>query len=224
MMYQSRSGGTRQVVGTGLLVGAIQLSIGAALLGAFAGGAIRQVIHNTLKDNTWIPVPPPPKIPVRPAPARPANHDTTITAPTPTHEGRAPPTLLTLGPLSPLPPVDGDERARLGDGPEPRPTPTFAALGAKPLGDIGGWITPRDYPAPALREGWSGVTRLHLLIGSDGRVNGCTVTASSGHDALDAVACEKVSLRARFSPARDGSGTSRAGTYDSAIHWQINEE
>ena len=126
MMYQSRSGGTRQVVGTGLLAGAIQLSIGAALLAAFAGGAIRQVIHNTLKDNTlkddtWIPVPPPPQTAVRPAAAPPANHDTTIAAPTPTHDGLAPPTQLARGPLTPLPPTM-PSTSQLGSSSTPRPT------------------------------------------------------------------------------------------------------
>jgi protein TonB len=62
------------------------------------------------------------------------------------------------------------------------------------------------------------------VIGRDGRVSACRVVASSGHDTRDAVACDKVGQRARFSPARDGAGASRQGTCDSAIHWQIQEE
>jgi protein TonB len=228
-MYQSRSQGARQVLGTGLLVGAIQLSIGAALLAAFAGGTFDRMIHPTLKDNAWIPIPPLPKPTVQPV-HRSAPNRNMMTAPTPTIPDLAPPTPLTLGPLAPLPPVAGDDRGFLtdfpepGHFPEPGPGPTVPAIGARPLGDASHWITPGDYPSRALREGWSGVTRLHLVIGSDGRVNRCTVVASSGHDTLDAVACEKVSQRARFSPARDGSGTNREGTYDSAIHWEINAE
>lgn len=222
-MYQSRSGSARQVVGTGLMVGAIQLTVGAALLAAFAGGAIQTVIHQTLKDNNWVAVPPLPS-PAVPPKQPTAQRQDPVAAPTPAIDGLAPPTTMTLGPLAPLPPVGGNDRGIVSDSPEPRPSPTLPAIGARPLGESSQWITPRDYPSRALREGWSGVTRLHLVIGSDGRVNGCTVVASSGHDALDAVACEKVSQRARFSPARDASGADRAGTYDSAIHWQINEE
>lgn len=221
-MYQSRSGGARQVLGTGLVVGALQLGIAAALLSTFAGGAIGTVIHRTLQDH-WIDIPPPPPKPTQTAHAAMPNHDT-IAAPDPAVPGLSTPTSITLGPLVPMPPVGGDDRQILSDFTPPKPTLTQPSVAAHPLGDTAQWITPGDYPSRALREGWSGVTRLHLLIGSDGHVNGCTVIASSGHDALDAVACEKVSQRARFSPARDGSGATRDGTFDSAIHWQINEE
>jgi protein TonB len=80
-----------------------------------------------------------------------------------------------------------------------------------------------DYPSRALRERWSGITRLHLIVTSDGRLEGCTVTAPSGHAELDSVACAKVSERARFSPARDSTGAAGTGTYDGAIRWRINE-
>ena len=91
-MYQSRSGSARQVVGTGLMVGAIQLTVGAALLAAFAGGAIQTVIHQTLKDNNWVAVPPLPS-PAVPPKQPTAQRPDPVAAPTPAIDGRAPPTV-----------------------------------------------------------------------------------------------------------------------------------
>jgi protein TonB len=222
-MYQSRSGGARQVLGTGVLVGAIQVGVGLALLTTFAGGEIRAVLHKTLNARQWTYLPPPVPRPSPTAHSSAPNHDP-ITTPQPAEQGLVPPTLLFLGPVAPLPSLAGDGRDLLTDFPGPKPTPPLPSIAAHPLGDTGSWITPGDYPSRALRESWSGVTRLHLVIGSDGRVTACSVIASSGHDMLDAVACDKVSQRARFSPARDGTGATREGAFDSAIRWQIQEE
>jgi|GEM_PF-4666415 len=222
-MYQSRSGGARQVLGTGVLVGAIQIGIGAALLTTFAGGEIRSVIHNALRANQWTYVPPPAPRPSPAAHASAPGHDS-ISAPQSAVADLAIPTTLTLGPLAPLPPIEGDGRGFLSDIPTPKSPPPLPPIAARPLGDPGAWITPGDYPSRALRESWSGVTRLHLIIDGNGRVSACSVIASSGHDMLDTVACDKVSQRARFTPAHDGSGTMHEGTFDTAIRWQIQEQ
>lgn len=218
-MYESPS---RRNVRAGLAVGVVHVAIAAGFLSAFAGGVVKTIIHDTL-PATWAYVPP-----LQPPPQRIQKHAdaptrTTVTAPVPAEPGLAAPTGLALGPLMPLPSVGGDGTGVLTELPEVHQTPTFTAVAARPLGDRGTWITPDDYPSRALREGWSGTTRLHLLVGSDGRVESCAVTASSGHTELDSVACAKVTERARFSPARDTTGAAGAGTYDGAIHWRINE-
>ena len=104
-MYQSRSGGARQVLGTGLVVGALQLGIAAALLSTFAGGAIGTVIHRTLQDH-WIDIPPPPPKPTQTThPAMP-NHDT-IAAPAPAvPNAPAYSGFMATGPVM-LPPANG---------------------------------------------------------------------------------------------------------------------
>ncbi|WP_420382364.1 energy transducer TonB [Novosphingobium sp.] len=221
-MYESP---TRSTLRTGLVVGAIHVGIGAALLSTFAGGVITEVIHKALPAANWAYVPPPPPHPQpdRVAHAAAPSHDA-VAAPQPALPGLAQPTDIALGELLPMQPGAGKGDGFLTDfTPEPHPTPTFAPVAARPLGDRGAWITTDDYPSRALREGWSGVTRLHLLIGSDGRVESCSVAASSGHPELDTVACAKVTERARFSPAHDSSGAAGAGTYDGAIRWRINE-
>ena len=224
-MYQSNSGGPRQMFGAGLAVGALQVGIGVALLSTFAGGTITRVIRQHLDGNKWTYVPPPQH---RADPVRhttPTHHqDTMVTSRSPTSDPINPDT-ITNGAIALTPLTLGDDLGRLTDFPLHPPTPPqMPAMGAHPLGDPGMWITPEDYPYRALREGWRGVTRLHLVIDGNGHVSSCTITASSGHDALDAVACAKVSQRAHFSPARDGTGAARDGSYDNAIHWEIHEE
>ena len=219
-MYQSP---TRRNFRTGLLVGALHVGIAAALLTTFAGGVINQVIHHPLQAQSWAYVPPPPPQPSPVTHARAQTHDTVVATQSPI-PGLTHPSELELTPMTPLPSFGGNGEGYLPDiPPVTQATPTFAPIAARPLGDRGAWITTDDYPSRALREGWSGVSRLHLLIGSDGRVAGCSVTASSGHPELDSVACAKVTERARFSPAHDGSGAVGAGTYDGAIRWRINE-
>lgn len=218
-MYQSP---TRRNFRTGLAVAAVQAGIGAALLSAFGGGVIRQVFHPTLQANTMTYMAPLPQQP-KPIPhATAPTHDSVIAPPSPI-PGLAPPGNLVLGPMTPTLPFAGTGGYELPDISITPAKPAYPPVAARPLGDRGSWITTDDYPSRALREGWSGTTRLHVMVGSDGRVEGCTVIASSGHAELDAVACAKVTERARFSPARDSSGAASAGTYDGAIHWRINE-
>jgi protein TonB len=222
-MYESNAKGTRHALRTGIAVGAVQLGIAVALLSTFAGGAFRVIIHKQFDPPTWTYVPPPTARPSHAAQPGPRHADT-VPAPVPPIAAPLGTTTLTLGPLSPLPALPGDDAGLLSDIAPPVTPPPLPPVAARPLGDPATWITPDDYPYRALREGWRGTTRLHLVIDGDGHVSRCTVTASSGHDALDAVACDRVTRRARFSPARDSKGAPREGVYDNAIHWEIHEE
>ena len=58
-------------------------------------------------------------------------------------------------------------------------------------------------------------------IGADGKPSDCTVTASSGHDVLDEATCAKLLRRARFEPASDHTGAKVAGTWNTAVRWDI---
>lgn len=120
----------------------------------------------------------------------------------------------------------GGETGASGSGvaviePPKPPPPTFVPRLARPLNQPASWATPNDYPARDLREGNQGVTGFRLSIGADGKVMRCEVTSSSGFPGLDRAACDKITRRARFAPATDGYGTAVAGSYSSAIRWQI---
>ena len=105
--------------------------------------------------------------------------------------------------------------------PQPRPQPSFAPKSAAPRGDTSRWVTTQDYPAVSLRRGSEGTTHFRVVVGTDGRVDACEVTRSSGDAQLDAAACKNVERRARFEPATDGSGQRVVGTYTSRVTWQI---
>lgn len=96
--------------------------------------------------------------------------------------------------------------------------------GPTPLGNPGSWATTEDYPAVALREMQEGIARFTVAVGKDGTVTTCTITQSSGSDALDRKTCELVTLRARFSPATDPAGKATEGNWSSSIRWQIPKD
>jgi protein TonB len=70
----------------------------------------------------------------------------------------------------------------------------------------GFFVSERDYPKQARQAGAEGTSSVRVRIGQNGRVTGCTVTASSGVEILDASTCQIISGRARFDPARDTMG------------------
>jgi protein TonB len=122
-------------------------------------------------------------------------------------------------PPPPFPPPGGDVAPV-----DPPPPPIVPPRGARPHGNPGLWASTADYPTRELRDGDQGTTRFSLTIGTDGRVQSCTVTTSSGFPGLDKATCDNVSRRARFEPATDGSGTRVPGTYSGSIRWVIPQD
>jgi protein TonB len=103
----------------------------------------------------------------------------------------------------------------------PRPTPSFAPKGARPRNDVSRWVMTDDYPRTSLVRGSEGVTGFRVVVGSDGKVDACEITASSGDPQLDAATCRNVTRRARFEPATDGNGDKVVGSFRSNVRWQI---
>jgi protein TonB len=81
-----------------------------------------------------------------------------------------------------------------------------------------------DYPADAIRNEQQGTTAVSLTIGTDGRVSGCSVSASSGSSSLDSATCRVIRSRARFTPAKDQNGNPIQGTFSQRIRWVLPEE
>ena len=92
---------------------------------------------------------------------------------------------------------------------------------ATPQGNPGAWIQERDYRSNWIRQGLSGVAGFTLQIDARGRVSDCTITRSTGHEALDGATCRLLKRRARFDPARDPAGNRVAGSYSSSVAWEI---
>jgi TonB family protein len=105
--------------------------------------------------------------------------------------------------------------ARCTAGP---PEPVIPLLLSASLKNPGAVITDRDYP-PRFHS-MEGTTRFELIVGPDGKPVSCSTTLSSGHDVLDKAACDAFVKRARFSPAKDGSGSPTTGRYKGSVTWK----
>ncbi len=162
-----------------------------------------------------------PTMPPRP----PVHSQTHHRAITPSHIADLPPRPADPVPIDPFPTgptsTDPSPGASVAPTPQPSPKPAFAPLGARAIGDPVRWLSDNDYPASELRAGHEGAARFRLEIGADGRVSGCTIIASTGFAGLDAATCSIVSRRARFAPARDGSGAAVSGSYSGGVRWLI---
>jgi protein TonB len=172
-------------------------------------------------------------VPIKPEP-------TAAPEPVPSHSNASLPNFTTPMPPLPLPPLaqPSIEVSRSDSQPiepflipgptpsiavTPSPTASFAPKGAVPRTSPGSWITNDDYPARALRFGEEGLTRYRLAIGSDGKVSGCEITASSGSGDLDRETCRLLVRRAQFEPATDQNGARPGGTYSGSVRWDIPE-
>lgn len=103
----------------------------------------------------------------------------------------------------------------------PPVAPAFNPVGPVPRNGPVGWITNDDYPRRGITRELEGTSGYRLVVGSDGRVDACEITRSSGHSVLDGAVCSLIQRRARFDAARDGSGERVVGTYNGTVTWQL---
>ena len=103
------------------------------------------------------------------------------------------------------------------------PTPAIVPVAPRPRNSVQSWITSNDYLRRDLTREREGIARYRLVVGSDGGVDACEITASTGHTSLDRNTCRLIQRRARFEPATDGNGARVVGTYTGTVTWQIPE-
>jgi periplasmic protein TonB len=160
-----------------------------------------------------LPPPPPPDTKLPPPPVVPPPLVQTNTPP--------PPAVIQSTPTPP--PVYIAPPVAQPAPPPPPPAPPAVAVKLTPRGSPGSWVTNDDYPPSAQRDGVEGVTGFSLAVGPDGRVTGCSITASSGSSVLDDTACRLLTRRARFNPAKEAGGAAIASSYAGRFRWQIQK-
>lgn len=128
-------------------------------------------------------------------------------------------TTLVLPPPGPV--IEKPAGPVIVPSPGPAPKPIADAIAAKARNNPGEWITEADYKSSWINRGWAGNAGFRLQVGANGRVEGCQITRSTGHTALDEATCALVTKRARFDPARNGDGDKVSGSYASSVRWQI---
>jgi protein TonB len=140
-----------------------------------------------------VPVPPPIYVPYPPPPP-----STPVPVPS-------------TGP-SPAIPSFLDRRAPLTTGPSyPR----------RARADFNTYFSVDDYPLRERRLGAEAQVGFALVVGPDGRVSRCTITASSGSRRLDRATCQILEQRARYSPAHDVMGVAISGQDSGVISWPV---
>lgn len=192
-----------------------------ALIGyAFITGLAFNVIKKVNKDLNVFdvkeeppppvekPPPPPPQQKVEPppmvAPPPIVQTPTIIAPPIQTVRVAPPPVITPTAPVAPPPP----------------PAPTISqAAGAK--GDPAQWVTSDDYPPGDLRDEHEGVSAVAWDINTQGRIENCHTTQSSGFPSLDDAACRVLTRRGRYAPAKDQSGNPIVSHQSRRVRWQM---
>ncbi len=200
---------------------AIHGLIGYALVTGLTLTGIVDTVGNPqsifVPDVKLPPPPPPPKATVEPDPK--------LVTP-PIHVPLPP---IDLGPQRPvidtaplvLPSQDLLPKVVPSATPGPAAQPAFDPVSAKPRNDPGSWVTEADYRSSWINREMAGTARFRLEIGASGKVEGCTITGSSGHPELDKATCDLVTRRANFAAAKNASGAKTDGAYASSVRWQI---
>ncbi|WP_294250372.1 energy transducer TonB [uncultured Sphingomonas sp.] len=93
----------------------------------------------------------------------------------------------------------------------------------KPKTAPSSWVTDADYPSSAVDKGKAGRVDFILTVDTTGTPDGCHITATSGYLLLDQHSCAILLKRARFSPARDPSGTPIRATYSNKFGWAASD-
>lgn len=207
---------------------AIHALLGAGIVaGLTVSGAIPTT--TTIFEGTEIPLDPPPPPPDDTTP-EPSEAEVYIAPQAPT-----PPIDLIPTPPTPMDPVRDTSRDVVrvvipprttptpGPVATPAPTPAFAPVGARPSNNLQSWITTEDYSRSDLTRNREGTASYRLVVGSNGRVDACEITTSTGHTSLDTATCRLIERRARFNPATNGQGNRVVGTYSGSVTWQIPE-
>ncbi len=200
-------------------VAIVHVGMAALLMAGLTVGNFVQPESGPLIANTFPTPPPPPPPEQAPKPEKsPAN--TVITAPKPPRP--IPDDLRIVVPpivdppysdeirLAPLSPLDPPGTGMIGPD-----------VAAKPRNNAANWVTDSDYKSRWIREEMHGSASFRLDIASNGRVENCRITRSTGHAALDQATCALIAKRARFNPAKDGYGNAIAGSYSGAISWVL---
>ena len=91
--------------------------------------------------------------------------------------------------------------------------------GGSPAVRIAGALLDSDYPRGAEAEGLAGTVGISFRVRTDGAVDRCAVTRSSGSKLLDGLTCRLFTQRFRFRPAINGAGQPIESTLSTSFTW-----
>lgn len=215
MAYADRNDGGSRVVAI-VIVALIHAVIGYAFVTGLAYKYVKQV---TDKLDTFDVAPPPPPPPDEPPPPPPPDQPQTpppVVSPPPIVRNPNPPpqTVVTVREAPP-------QQVYAPPAPPAPPPPPRVSQAAGARGDESSWVTQDDYPPAALREEKEGTSVIAWTINTQGRVENCRTTQTSGSTDLDEAACRALTRRGRYTPAKDENGNPIATTKSRRVRWVI---
>ncbi|MEQ1551611.1 energy transducer TonB [Sphingorhabdus sp.] len=217
MAYADQDGMSSSRLVSIIIVALLHAFLGYALVTGLAYEAVQQVkaklnVVDVKEEEPPEEEPPPePEKQIEPPVVSPPPLVTTITPP---------PTVRTVDTPPPAAPIVPTAAPPAPAAPPP-PPPVAKRPNPIPKGNPGNWANTNDYPARALQQEREGTTGFRVTVGPDGRVQSCSVTASSGHADLDDATCKNIQRRGRFDPALDSNGNPTSGSWSSRVRWQI---
>jgi protein TonB len=111
---------------------------------------------------------------------------------------------------------DGAGRGNAGDG--------AGAGGGTRAQLVAGTISSRDYPNAERSARIGGMVTVAFTVRTDGHVERCTVTRSSGNPALNRITCQLIEARFRYTPARDAAGSPVSERRGWQQRWWVERE
>lgn len=205
-----------------IIVALIHIAIGYALITGLAYSAAKQLVERVTTVD--IEEPPPPEEEAPPPPPEP---DTAppppVAPPPPINVSVAPPPIQVQTNIPPPAPVARIVPPAAPPAPPPPPPPPSQARQATP-DNQNSWARriQENYPARAVRDETEGTVGVSVVIGANGRVTSCTVTASSGSKVLDDAACQGMERYARYNPALNAAGDPIEGSANTRIVYRLS--
>lgn len=206
-----------------IIVALIHVAIGYALISGLAISAVKEVVKSVTTVDIEEPEPPeeePPPPPPEPETAPPPP----VAPPPPINVSVAPPPIRTQANIPPPAPPALVVPPPAPPAPPPPPPPPPSQARPVQRENFSRWSAriQEAYPSRAVRREIEGNVGVSVVIGSDGRVQSCTVTASSGESILDEAACEGMERYARYEPALDDRGNPTTGRDSLTIVYRLS--
>lgn len=200
-----------------IIVGLIHVAIGYVLVTGLAISAVKQVVKRVTTVDIEKPKPTPTKKPPPPPPQKAPPPPPIVAPPPPININTAPPPIQTVTKIPPPAPPTLQVPP-----PAPPPPPSLARPATTDHAERWSARIQQNYPPRAIRMEIQGKVGVTVTVGTNGRVESCRVSSSSGQSILDRAACDGMERYARFHPALNAAGNPTTGSYSTTIVYRLN--
>jgi protein TonB len=214
MAYADQGMSKGKMIGLGVAV-FVHILLGYAFVTGLALKAVKTIVGPLETVNIKAETPPPDE---PPPPPKDVEIPPFVPPPEVTVQSDAPPPpTMTIQNYAPPPPAPVFHEPPAAPAAPKGPTSPAIAIGHSQE------VSEDDYPPASLRAEEQGRTVITVSINAQGRVDTCSVQASSGFPKLDEKSCQIAQRRFRYKPALQ-DGTPVATSKVVPIKWQITSK